>query len=409
MDKIIYPSLEKRYFNQMLQVESAEGIYVYSNGKRYIDAISGLWNKNLGHKNEHIRKAVEQQMDRLESINPWISTTDVNVRFADKLLQFADGEFEHVILTCTGAESVEVAIKLARNYQYRKKNSEKKIIASFDIGYHGMSYGAWSVSGIEKGFFPPYSPLVSGTAYLPACVNDTAYEQIEQYFKQYGDRTAALLLEPTIGFGGVFRLQKKYMQGLQKLCRSFDVLLIFDEISTGFYRTGTKFAYKKYGFVPDIMCLSKGINNGVLPLGAVLFQDAVLENMKEDEVFAHITTQNYNPLSSASGLAALELYQEKDYENITETLKKQFEELIEAELSGLILQCRADGLFMALELSERYQDMSRLTFQMKDNGVLTYPFENPYTKGIFLLPMFITQKKEAEEMVLLLKKTLKEL
>lgn len=270
-----------------------------------------------------------------------------------------------------------------------------------------MTYGAWSISGIEKSFFSPYAPLISGTAYLPACINDSAYEVIKKYFKQYGNKTAALVIEPTIGFGGVYKISIDYMDKLRKLCIDNNVLLIFDEVSTGFYRTGSKFAYERYNLTPDILCLSKGINNGILPLGAVLFKGNVLDNMEDNEVFAHISTQNYNPILSASGLATLELYQEKEYEKIVTELSRTFNSLLLNNLNVYISGFRIDGLFIAIELDEKYDDLTEIIFKLKDNGLLTYPFENPYSRGIFLLPMYITDKRSAEEIIEIIQNTLK--
>ena len=404
----IFSSVEKKYCDKMIKIANTDKIYIIDEkGKEYIDAISGLWNKNLGYKVPEISQKIIEQFEICESINPWLSTTQLNESYSKDLLDFSGYSEGSIYLSLSGSESLEVAIKAARKYQVLQRNKEKKIILTFDNGYHGGTIGAWSISGNQRGLIRPYSPLMNGTAFVPFIHDDKTFQSFCKYINAYGEKTAAFIIEPTLGFGGGFEIPVKYMIKIQEICKINDILLIFDEVSTGFYRTGKRFAFEKYKLRPDILCLSKGLNNGVLPFGATIFKEKIFGKIRKNDMFAHFSTQDYNPLLTASGKAVLDIYKENDFETNNEMLSNEFKQNIKLTLQPYLERLFIDGLFITMEFKKitSYKDVRRFFYKLIENGLIVYTYSNHYGSGLILAPMYITSKEECQEIIRIIERT----
>ncbi len=413
--RLIHPILPRKDYGKIMNVTKAEGIFVYSEAQEILDGLGGLWNVILGHGNKEIEQAIAEQMAEVGFINPWTCCTDIVYKLADKLIHFADGDFAKTMFTCTGSEAVELAIKLARRHQAAKEKHEKKYIAVFETSYHGTHYGSMTATGVDREYYGPYGPMLQGFAYLPIPFESKhttqgAIQSLEKFFNKYGEKLGGFLLEPILGVSGVVKLPDVYVKRLKELCREYDVLLIFDEISTGFYRTGPKFAYQEMNIKPDILCLSKGMNNGVLPLGAVLIGNEVAQMIQDHDFINHFSTQNANPLCCAAGVKTIEILERENYGKIVKhkgTYFKQKLEELEKEVS-FIKEVRIHGLMIGIEL-EMENDFSKIlefVTDLKEEGLLAYPYNNKYSTGIMLLPPYIVTLDQIDSMVTILKNTI---
>ena len=231
-----------------------DGMYVFDqNGKRYLDLCSGLWNMPLGYSERRIKAVVNKQMEQLPFSNLLVFSSDIQTQYAQRLLQWM-GDFGCVLYTCSGSESVEAAIKTCRQYQCLRNRPERRRIAAFTLSYHGTSYGAMSVSGIDQILTDVYRPLVPEISWVtvPAdYADEDAWRQaIDGLWEREGDYLAGFIVEPVMASGGVVPIPTPVLQHIQQRCRERDVLLVADEVATGFGRTGTPFAWQQAEITP---------------------------------------------------------------------------------------------------------------------------------------------------------------
>ena len=412
-----------RSFNEgeeYVEIVESKGITLKdSKGKEYKDFISGLWNMPLGYSNEKVKEAIKEQLDKLPYVNLFNLTNDVDVRLAEKLYEMTDKEFVKTIYTCTGSESIEVAIKLAHKYQYILNNKKKKNIAVLDMSYHGTYYGSMSVSGMDYPFVKEgYGEILNDIKYMktPICkccktddIKDSCMkgfmDELEDFIEKNSDELAAFLLEPIMGSAGVVPIPQEYMNRIKQVCEEKNILLIFDEVATGFARTGSMFAYELYGVKPDIMLLSKGINNGYIPMGAALINEKVNKVMSSvEEAFFHLSTQNGNPLGCASALASIDIYENENCCELVREKGKIFKEMLINKLQKYpsVFEIRQVGFMFAVELSKSKSERIKIDdFRIEElikklvyKGTLIYGYYTSLSSGLTLMPSFTTTEEE---------------
>lgn len=402
-----------------------EGIYIQDiQGKVYIDGNSGLWNVSLGYSNSKIKEAIINQLDKIPYVNPIQHSNPTTIKFAELLLDVTPDNIVNVVYTCTGSESTELAIKIARKYNQLKSRLHKNKIATLDLSYHGTYYGSMSISGVDREISEEYGPILSGMLFLPTPLNrdsclenkDSIEDQLSTIFEKEGDSIAAIIMEPILGSGGSIPLPIEYVQKIKEYCDQHDILLVIDEVATGFGRTGKMFGFEHYNIEPDVICLSKGINNGYLPLGATLICKKIYRAFTDQNAtIEHLSTQNGNPLACAAGIASL---QEINDEMLLNHVSK-IGEYLRTEIHNTLhkhknfSEVRGKGLMIGIELVKNtktyeclnYQEISDLVNIFTQKGLIVYPFLNqPRTTGIQLFPPFILTMEEAHEIVKIIKK-----
>lgn len=277
----------------MLEIDRAEGVYMYGkDGKKYIDLISGIGVNNVGHRHPEVIKAIKEQLDKylhLMAYGELVQTPQVML--AKKLAENLPAQLECTYFVNSGSEAVEGAIKLAKRFTGRTG------IISFQNAYHGSTHGALSLNGSEV-FKRAFRPLLPEVRHIK--FNDT--EDLEHIT----DKIAAVIIEPIQGEAGVIIPDKEYLETLRNKCSESGTLLIFDEVQTGFGRTGLLFAFEHFDVVPDILCCGKAIGGG-MPLGAFISSKEIMSVLKTNPVLGHITTFGGHPICCAAGLASLEL------------------------------------------------------------------------------------------------------
>ncbi len=309
-------------------IERAEGCFLYTpDGRGILDITAGLWCANLGHGRREVADAVHRQLMHMDFAPPFQFGSPVTFRFAEKLVEHAPPGLNRVFFTNSGSESVETAMKIAFAYQRARGKGSKTRFVARERGYHGVNIGSTSLQGIpnnRKGFptldtvdFLPDMLDIAASAFsrgLPQQGADKA-RALEKIIASRGaENICAVVVEPIVGAGGMVPPPRGYLQMLRTICDAHDILLIFDEVVTGFGRSGSAFAAIELGVTPDIMTTAKAINGGTVPMGGVFIRQAIQETIFDaapqgvPEIF-HGNTYAGAPVAAAAGLAAFEIYE----------------------------------------------------------------------------------------------------
>ena len=345
-----------------------------SEGKAYIDLISGIGVSNLGHGNPYVINAIKQQLDKymhLMVYGEYVQTPQV--RFAEKLVSLLPENLQSVYFTNSGTEAVEGALKLAKRYTGRQQ------IVACHNSYHGSTHGALSVMGNEE-YKQAYRPLLPG-------VNFVSFNNIND-LDIINHQTACVIIETIQGEAGIRVPDAAYMQALQARCKQTGTLLILDEIQAAFGRTGRLFGFEHYGIVPDILLLAKALGGG-MPVGAFIASNQIMSAFKENPILGHITTFGGHPVCCAAGLAALEVL-------LNENLCNQVAEK-EALMRSLLIhpaikEIRGKGLMLALEL-ESFELNKNIIDRCIARGVVTDWFLHCSNAMRLAPPLIITQEE----------------
>ncbi len=319
----------------MLEIEKAEGVFMYGpSGEKYFDLISGVSVSNTGHRHPEVVEAVKKQVDsylHLMVYGEMIQSPQV--RYAARLIELLPPSLDNCYFVNSGSEAVEGALKLAKKYTGRSK------IIYFRNSYHGSTHGALSIQGSET-YRNAFRPLLPDTWQID--FNDfSSLESID-------NKTACVITEPVQAEAGVISPSEGFLEEIRKRCSENGALLVFDEVQTGFGRTGSMFAIDKFGVVPDILVLAKALGGG-MPLGAFISSKEIMLSLISNPQLGHITTFGGHPVCCAAGLASLEVI-------IKENLAGQCEgksALFKNELRHpLISEVRGEGLLLAVRLDK---------------------------------------------------------
>jgi len=356
------------FLKHPLVIDKADGLYYWdAEGKRYFDAIGGIFVASLGHRHPRIMQAMRDQMDKITFAPPLISTTNVTLDFVERLGEVAPGNLKFVKPFSGGSEAIESALKFARQYYKQTGRPNKYKFVSRYYAYHGGTFGGMGASGSgprKSKFEPQMDGFVK--VFPPSFYRDqfSTWEEANRFAAQSiedviihedPDTVAGVLLEPIGNTGGIITPTEEYFQIIRETCNRHDVLLIFDEVITGFGKTGEMFAAQTYGVTPDIICTGKGISSGAIPLGAMIARedmaDAFSGDPGENLYFAHGHTFAGNPLACAVGLAVINEIVEKDLcakaRALGEFLRSRLECL---KKFGVVREVRGRGLLLGVEL-----------------------------------------------------------
>jgi len=312
----------------LLPISRAEGVWLYDfEGRRILDAISSWWVNLLGHGHPRINAALHEQIDSLEHVMLAGLTHEPAVELAERLANLAPPGLGHCSFGSDGASAVEIALKMSHQYWRNLGRPEKAGFVALANGYHGETLGALSVTDIPL-YRDSYGALLQASARVPspdwrlARSGETSVEHasrcaraLESHLDRHAHRTAALIVEPLVQCaGGMAMHDPEYLRRAREICDRFEVLLIADEIAVGFGRTGTLFACEQAGIAPDLLCLSKGITGGTLPLSVVMASNKVYEIFYDDRLergFLHSHSYSGNPLACRAALAVLDVLEKE--------------------------------------------------------------------------------------------------
>lgn len=327
-------------FPMGLEISHAEGCHIYTrDGGAYTDFISGIAVSSLGHRHTAVIDAIREQLDRHLHVMVYGEFIQrPQSRFASLLCEQLPPQLDRVYLVNSGTEANEGALKLAKKYTGRHQ------FTAFRNSYHGDTHGSLSVTG-RAIYRDPYEPLLPGVTF--AEFNDPA--AVEAIHSE----TAAVILEPIQGEGGVIPADKEWLHLVRKRCDETGALLIFDEIQTGFFRTGSLFAFEEYGVVPDILSLAKAMSGG-MPMGAFVSSSDIFRVFREDPPLNHVTTFGGHPLSCAAAYANLKVLLDGDFATKAARIEKKAREILTGD--GII-ELRGKGAMLGLQL--RDSDLTR--------------------------------------------------
>ena len=366
------PFTANRQFKQAprMLVAAKDMHYTSSDGRKILDGTSGLWCVNAGHCRPKITEAIAHQAGELDYAPAFQMGHPVVFELANRLVDIAPAGMDHVFFTNSGSESVDTALKIALAYQRAKGEGSRTRLIGRERGYHGVNFGGISVGGIvsnRKMFgtlltgvdHMPHTHLPSKNAFsrgVPEHGGVELADELERIVTLHDASTiAAVIVEPVAGSTGVLIPPKGYLKRLREICDKHGILLIFDEVITGFGRLGVPFAADYFGVVPDIMTTAKGVTNGVIPMGAVFVKkeihDAFMTGPEHLIEFFHGYTYSGNPIASAAGIATLDTYKEEGLLNRGEELGPYWEDALHS-LKGEphVIDIRNIGLVGAIEL-----------------------------------------------------------
>ncbi len=380
-------SLQKKFLQHVAQtsnhpigieVERAEGIYIYdTTGKKHIDMIAGVAVSNVGHGHPKVIEAVKTQVEKYMHLMVYGEFVQApQVALSEQLASVMPKKLQSVYLVNSGSEANEGAVKLA------KRHTNRSEVVAFKNAYHGSTHGALSITGCEW-LKQAYRPLVPDICFLE--FNNTNDLQL------ITNKTACVIIEPVQGEAGIIPAQKTFMQKLRERCNETGTLLIFDEIQTGFGRTGSLFAFEQYQIVPDIITLAKALGGG-MPLGAFVASNQIMESLKTKPILGHITTFGGHPVCCAAASAALQIVIE---EKLAEKALKNgilFEEKLK---HPKIKEVRGLGMMYAVELQSR-ELMQKYYPKLLENGLITETFLFD-EKSFRISPPLIIKTEEIED------------
>ncbi|MFD2597599.1 aspartate aminotransferase family protein [Sphingobacterium corticis] len=375
---------------RLIEVERAEGVFLYGpQGQQYMDLVSGFNVSNIGHRHPKVIQAIQHQLEKYLHVTVYGEFVQApQVQFATQLLACLPDSFGSVYLTNSGAESVEGAMKLAKKYTGRRQ-----IIAARKA-YHGSTQGALSLIGNEA-YHEAYAPLLPEISFIDFGE--------ENDLSLITEETAAVIIEPIQGEAGIRVPSKDYMKALRKRCNETKTLLLFDEIQTGFGRTGKLFAFEHFDIVPDVLILAKGIGGG-MPLGSFVAPKHMMDVFKDNPMLGHITTFGGHPVSCAAALASLEVIQE---EKLVESVERKAARFRNHLNLPQIKEIRGLGLMMCLQL-DNFDQVYAVSTYCAQKGVMIDWFLHCET-ALRLAPPLTISDEEIDAACVVIKEAIQEI
>lgn len=425
LEQHLWPPFTQMQNLKPIVMERAEGAVVWdSDGNEYIDAFASLWTVNVGHGRTEIHDAIKAQMEKLSIYHIFQIANEPAVKLANKVAQLAPGDLDHVFLTLGGGESVETAVKMVRQYWRNKGKGTKYMVMFRDRSYHGTTMTSTSAQGltVNRAKFEPMLPgfIKLGAPYCYRCAWNKTYgedcrmecaKQVETEINFYGPENVGTMLgETMIGTGGVIPPPPEYWPMVNEICKANDVLVINDEVITGFGRSGTWFGFEQFGSNPDLVTLAKGLSSGYLPLGAVLARDHVYEAFLGGPAEAFMSGSTYmgHPLCCAAGVANLEIIErEKLVERCAEVGAYLQEGLATLLKHAIVGDVRGVGLVAGIEY---VQDKETREWFAPAQGVAAKIRDEAFKRGVFvrllggghvhaIAPPFIISKEQIDTVV----------
>jgi len=413
------PFTANRSFKQRPRmIARAKGMYYYTpDGREVIDGAAGLWCCNAGHNRDEITAAIQAQAAELDYSPAFQFGHSKGFAAASRIAQLAPGDLNHVFFCNSGSEAVDTALKVALAYwNVRGQGSRTRLIGR-ERGYHGVGFGGISVGGIVKNrqFF---GSLLAGVDHLPHTYNraEQAFsrgepewgahlaDDLERIVALHDASTiAAVIVEPMAGSTGVLPPPKGYLQRLRQICDKYGILLIFDEVISGFGRLGTAFAAERYGVIPDMITFAKGVNSGTVPMGGVIVREGIYDTFMKGpehmiELF-HGYTYSGHPLACAAALAAQDIYRDAKLFERAKALEPVWADAIHS-LKGQpnVLDIRTIGLVAAIDLASRPDAVGARAFEAMDRGFNEYGLMMRVTGDTIALspPLVVTEEQIGE-------------
>ncbi|MDD3472097.1 MAG: adenosylmethionine--8-amino-7-oxononanoate transaminase [Syntrophaceae bacterium] len=410
-----WESLDKKYiwhpFTQMQDWLSSNNIVVKSgtgawlidtHGNRYLDGVSSLWVNVHGHNNCRLNDSIKSQLEKI-SHSTLLGLAGVpSIELAEKLVEITPEGLDKVFYSDSGSTAVEVALKVAFQYWKNLGRTEKKIFVGLDQAYHGDTIGSVSLGGIDL-FHSIFNPLLFKKCAIPTPfpyefpdltpeeVKERCLDNFRKLVSERSHEIAALIVEPLVqGAAGMIVHPPGFLKALEQICRNHEILLICDEVATGFGKTGTMFACEREKVVPDIICLAKGLTGGYLPLAATLFTDQIFEAFlgpySEYRTFFHGHSYTGNALACAAANGCIKIFEE---DKVIEQIQPKIgllSELLDERISPLVhvSDVRQCGFMVGIQLAQDRDKRTPYPLEKRTGALVT---QNIRKHGVILRPL----------------------
>jgi adenosylmethionine-8-amino-7-oxononanoate aminotransferase len=403
-DHLWHPFTQQRDWveEEPLMIDRAEGVeLIDTDGRRYLDGVSSLWCNVHGHRHPAIDEAVREQLDRVAHSTMLGLSHPGAAELAARLIEVAPPGLSRVFYSDSGSTAVEVALKMAFQY-WQHRGGQHVRRASFiclEDAYHGDTIGSVSVGGMEL-FHSAFGPLLFEAHHAPP----GDIEAMERLISRREEEVAAVVIEPLVqGAAGMITHPPGYLRAVRRLCDRHGLLLICDEVATGFGRTGTMFACEQEGVSPDLLCVAKGLTGGYMPLAATLaterIYEAFLGSYSEFKTFFHGHTYTGNPLACAAALASLEVFRrERTLVRLQPKIRLLSESLAEVEEMNEVSEVRQCGLMVGINLGEHDPELRlghRVALEARKRGVIVRSLGDV----IVLMPPLAISKQDLRRLV----------
>ncbi|WP_455257458.1 adenosylmethionine--8-amino-7-oxononanoate transaminase [Peptoniphilus asaccharolyticus] len=421
---IWHPCSQMKDYEELppIVIESGKGVMLYDmNGKDYIDVVSSWWCNLLGHRNETLNKRLIDQLGKIEHVIFSNFTHKPAIELCERLIKHLPKGLAKFNFSDNGSAAVECALKMSFQYQYQTGHKERTKFMCLSEGYHGETIGALSVGSLDL-YAKIYNPILLDTIRIeaPDCYrcpygknrencSIECFEKAEESFKKYGRETCAIIIEPLLqGSAGMKIYPAEYIKKLRNICDEYGVLLIADEIATGFGRTGKFFAFDHAGVSPDIMTVSKGLTGGYMPMAITIttdeIYDAFYDEYNAQKAFMHSHTYSGNPLGCSVALGVLDILEnentiEKAQETAAYLHKRLCEEFLDHQNVGEI---RHIGLINAIELvkdketKEGFDSKIRMGYQIYKRALEYGLLLRPLGNILYFNPPLVITKEEID-------------
>jgi beta-alanine--pyruvate transaminase len=425
MDSHWLPFTPNRAFRKDPRVfVGADGMqFTTHDGRQVIDGISSLWCVGAGHNRKPINEAIKKQLDTLDYSTAFQASNDQAFLAAEKIAAMAPGDLNKVLFCNSGSEAADTSLKVALAYHRARGEGHRNVFIGREKGYHGVGFGGMSVGGI------PANRKVYGTALLPRVdhmrfIHDPANAYIhnaepvsnEDFLVELETRilplhdpsnVAAIIVEPVAGSAGWYIPPKGYLKRLREICDKHGILLIFDEVITGFGRMGTNFGADFYGVVPDMLNFAKCVTNGVIPLGGVICRDKLYDAMMMTEApehvieFFHGYTYSGHPVACAAAVATLDLYQKEGLFQRAGEMGKVLGDAFHSTFKGLpnVIGIRSLGLAAAVELAPIPGTPGKRAYDIFVDCFKKGALVRPAGDVLVIAPPYIVEKSHIDQLV----------
>ncbi|WP_209122497.1 adenosylmethionine--8-amino-7-oxononanoate transaminase [Alkalihalobacillus sp. BA299] len=421
----------KDYEEDPLIITEGEGVYLTDvNGKRYLDGYSSLWLNVHGHRKREIDEAITKQLKKISHSTLLGATNIPATELAERLVSITPANLTRVFYSDSGAEAVEIALKLAFQYWRNIGKTQKQKFVTTKNGYHGDTVGAISVGAVDI-FHTVYHPLMFDSYKVPfpnvyrnessdpETIKAEGLREIEKLFSEKHEEIAAFIIEGMIqGAGGMNVMPNGYLKGVEELCKQYNILLIVDEVATGFGRTGKMFSVEHENIQPDLMTIAKGITGGYLPIAATMTNEKLYEAFYGDytelKTFFHGHSYTGNQLGCAAALANLELFEKEEIIlNVQMKSKYVAEQLQTLNALEHVGDIRQLGLMIGIELVKNKETKEpfpwgdrmgyKATLKMRELGMLSRPLGDV----VVFMPPLASSFEELNQMIAIMKQAIK--